>query len=44
LREAEAAEALDISRRSQQALDDWYGRRRQAAEAAAWHSEDKEEP
>jgi hypothetical protein len=33
--EAEAAEALDAGRRSQQALDDWYGSRRQVAMAAA---------
>jgi flagellar biosynthesis chaperone FliJ len=35
LREAEAAEALNAGRRSQQALDDRYGSRLQFAEAAA---------
>jgi flagellar export protein FliJ len=35
IHEAEAAEALDAGRRSQQALDDWYGSRHQVAEAAA---------
>jgi flagellar biosynthesis chaperone FliJ len=38
LREAEAAEALTANRRSQQALDDWYGSRRQVADAAAGRS------
>jgi hypothetical protein len=34
LREAETAESVVAGRRSQQALDDWYGSRRQVAEAA----------
>jgi hypothetical protein len=44
LREAEAAAALDASRRGQQALDDWYGGRRQVTGAAAGRSPNKEEP
>jgi hypothetical protein len=44
LREAEAAEALDAGRRSQQALDDWYGSRRQVAEVAARRSRTRKEP
>jgi flagellar biosynthesis chaperone FliJ len=42
LREAEAAEALAAGRRSQQALDDLYGRRRQLAVAADGRSSREE--
>jgi flagellar biosynthesis chaperone FliJ len=44
LQAAAAAEALDASRRSQQALDDWYGSRLQRAEAAAESSHREEKP
>ncbi len=44
VQEAEAAQALDASRRNQQALDDWYGSRRQASEAAKGQSHCEEEP
>jgi flagellar biosynthesis chaperone FliJ len=43
VREAEAAEALAAGRRSQQALDDWYGSRRQVTEAAEGRSRRKME-
>jgi flagellar biosynthesis chaperone FliJ len=42
LQEADAAASLDADRRSQQALDDWFGRRRQAVGTAAGRSREEE--
>lgn len=44
LQEAQVAAALDADRRSQQLVDDWYGRRRQTAGSSPGRSEEGEKP